>query len=80
VSSFSVTWQLTQRNAVKSVNKVFGEKGVEAILQTLGRLEARATLAQPLEVIHGLVQKMVVIDGMQAHEACNPPYAEYLCI
>ena len=53
--------------SVKFVKKVFGEKDVEAVLQRLDRLthdEARATAAQTLEIVHGLVKDMrVVIDG-----------------
>jgi hypothetical protein len=49
------------------VKKLFGENDVEAVLQRLDRLtqdEARATAAQTLEVVYGLVQNMrVVIDG-----------------
>ena len=48
---------------------MFGEKDIdsEAVLQRLDRLtqaEARITVAQTLEVVHGLVQSMrVVMDG-----------------
>jgi hypothetical protein len=71
VSPFSLLCYLTERSAVKSVKKGFGEKDVEAILQRLDRLtqdEARTTAAQTLEVVHGLVQNMrIIIDGEQAH-------------
>ena len=71
MSPFSLLCYLTERNAVKSVKKGFGEKDVEAILQRLDRLtqdEARTTAAQTLEVVHGLVQNMrMIIDGEQAH-------------
>jgi len=71
VSPFSLLCYLTERNAVKSVKKGFGEKDVEAILQRLDRLtqdEARTTAAQTLEVVHGLIQNMrMIIDGEQAH-------------
>ena len=71
MSPFSLLCYLTERNAVKSVKKGFGEKDVEAILQRLDRLtqdEARTTAAQTLEVVHGLVQNMrIIIDGEQAH-------------
>jgi hypothetical protein len=71
VSPFSLLCYLTERNAVKSVKKGFGEKDVEAILQRLDRLtqdEARTTAAQTLEVVHGLVQNMrIIIDGEQSH-------------
>ncbi len=71
MSPFSLLCYLTERNAVKSLRKGFGEKDVEAILQRLDRLtqdEARTTAAQTLEVVHGLVQNMrIIIDGEQAH-------------
>ena len=71
MSPFSLLCYLTERNAVKSVKKGFGEKDVEAILQRLDRLtqdEARTTAAQTLEVVHGLVQNMrIIIDGEQSH-------------
>jgi hypothetical protein len=58
---------LTQRNAVKFVKRGFGGKDIEAILQRLDRLtqdEARATAAQSLEVVYGLVHNMnLVMDG-----------------
>jgi hypothetical protein len=63
------------------VKKVFGEKDVEAVLHRLDRLthdEARATAAQTLEVVHGLVQGMrVVIDGKQTHLECNMSSLKY---
>ena len=71
MSPFSLLCYLTERNAVKSVKKGFGEKDVEAILQRLDRLtqdEARTTAAQTLEVVHSLVQNMrIIIDGEHAH-------------
>jgi len=49
------------------VKKLFGENGVEAVLQRLDRLtqgEARMTAAQTLKVVYGLAQNMrTVIDG-----------------
>jgi hypothetical protein len=49
------------------VKKILGENDIEAVLQRLDRLtleEARATGAQTLEVVYGLVQhRRVVIDG-----------------
>jgi hypothetical protein len=52
---------------VKFVKKLLGETEVEAVLQRLDRLtqdEARATAAQTLEVVYGLVKNMrVVMDG-----------------
>jgi len=48
------------------MNKLLGEKDVEAVLQRLDRLtldEARATAAQSLEAVHGLVQNMRILIG-----------------
>ena len=51
------------------MNKLLGEKDVEATLDRLDRLtldEARTTAAQGLEAIYGLVQSMrMVMDGKQ---------------
>jgi hypothetical protein len=71
VSSSLLTYCLAQRNAEKFVNKLFGDNGVNAVLQRLDRLtqdEARTTAAQTLEVVYGLFQNMrVVIDGERIH-------------
>jgi hypothetical protein len=60
---------LSQRNAEKFVKKLFGENEVEEVLQKLDRLtleEARATAAQSLEAVYGLVQNMrAIMDGEQ---------------
>ena len=64
MSSFSRTYHLTERSAVKFAKKVFGEKDVEAVLQRLDRLtqdEARTTAAQALEVVYSLVQNMTKV-------------------
>ena len=49
------------------MKKVLGENDIEDVLKRLDRLtvdEARATGAQTLEVLHGLVQhRKVVMDG-----------------
>jgi hypothetical protein len=49
------------------MKKLRGENDIEATLQRLDRLtldEARATVAQTLEVVYGLVRhRRVVIDG-----------------
>ena len=49
---------------------------MEAIVQRLGRLtpnEARQTVAQTVEVVHGLVKNMnVVMDGEKIHQTCRP--------
>ena len=53
------------------MNKLLGEKDVEATLDRLDRLtldEARTTAAQGLEAIYGLVQSMrMVMDGNKFH-------------
>jgi hypothetical protein len=53
--------------AEKFAKKLLGESEVEAVLQRLDRLtheEARMTVAQTLEVVHGLMGNMrVVMDG-----------------
>ena len=81
MSPFSLTRYLTERNAVKFVKKVFGEKDIEAVLQRLDRLtqdEARTTAAQTLEVVYGLVQNMrVIIGGEQTNSVCKPRFVEY---
>jgi hypothetical protein len=57
------------------VKKVLGENEIEAILNRLDRLthdEARATGAQTLEVVCGLVQhRKVVMDGEQTVSAMS---------
>jgi hypothetical protein len=49
------------------MGKLRGEKDIEATIQRLDRLtldEGRATAAQTLEVVHGLVQqKRAIMDG-----------------
>jgi len=50
---------LTKRTLGKFIKKLLGENDIEAVLQQLDRLsldEARATRAQTLEVVYGLVQ------------------------
>jgi len=64
VRPFSLSCHLTERNAVKVIKKVFGEKDVDAVLQRLDRLtedEARTTATQTLEVVYSLVQSMTAI-------------------
>ena len=76
MSSSSLIYFLTQRNAEKFVKKLFGENEVDAILQRLDRLtqdEARTTAAQTLEVVYGLLQNMrVVIDGKRIDLGYEP--------
>ena len=63
-------------NEEKLVWKLVGEKKMEAMVQRLDRLthdEARQTVAQVLEVVHGLVKNMkVVMGGEQIHQARCP--------
>jgi hypothetical protein len=60
----------TERSTEKFVKKILGENDIEAVLQRLDRLtldEARATGAQTLQVVHGLVQhRRVVLDGKKS--------------
>lgn len=60
---------VAQYNAEKLGKKLLGEDDVEAVLKRLDRLtqeEARATVAQTLEIVHGLVGNMnVIMDGEQ---------------
>jgi hypothetical protein len=74
-------YYLTQCDTDKFVNKLFGEKDIEAVLQRLNRLtqdEAKLTAAQVLEVVHGLIQNMrVVTDGEQIYQACHLLHEEY---
>ncbi len=66
-----LTPYLTQRNSEKFVKKLFGENGVDAVLQRLDRLtqaEAQTTAAQTLEVVYRLSQNMrTVIDGKKIY-------------
>jgi len=65
--SLAVHGLLHSRSAGKFVKKLLGENEIEAVLQRLDRLtldEARATGAQTLEVVYGLVQhRRVIMDG-----------------
>ena len=60
---------MAECDAEKFAKKLLGEIEIEAVLQRLDRLthdEARMTIAQTLQVVHGLVNDMkVVMDGMQ---------------
>ena len=62
------------------VRKLVGEKKMEEMVQRLDRLtqdEARQTVAQILEVVHGLIRNMkVVMNCEQMHQACLPPGVE----
>ena len=67
MSLFSLTRPFSQCNAARLVKKPFEGKDVEAVLQKLDRLtqdEARATAAEILKVVYGLVQNInVVMEG-----------------
>jgi hypothetical protein len=58
---------IAESDAEKFAKKLLGEREIEAVLQRLDRLtqdEARMTLTQTLEVVHGLVNNVkVVMDG-----------------
>lgn len=75
---FDVLYYLTQRNAEKYINKLFGENEIEAVLQRLDRLtqeEARRSAAQTLEIVYSLVQNArVAMDG----EQCMTPNSHQL--
>jgi len=51
----------------KYAKKLLGEKDIESVLQRLDRLtleESKMTVAQTLDVVHGLVKNMeVVMEG-----------------
>ncbi|KAF8261451.1 hypothetical protein EI94DRAFT_798460 [Lactarius quietus] len=69
LSVFSLaTKQIKQGRFKKFAKKLLGESEIEAVLQRLDRLtqeEGRMTIAQTLEVVHGLVNnvKVVMNDG-----------------
>jgi hypothetical protein len=58
-----------------------GDNGIEAVLRRLERLtedEARMTVVQTLEVVHGLVRNTrMVMDGEQLHYAYFLPAVEF---
>jgi hypothetical protein len=60
----------TQHGAEKFAKKLLGESEIEAVLQRLDRLtqeEGRMTMAQTLEVVHGLMNNVkVVMNGAQS--------------
>ena len=65
---------MTEHPAEKFVKKILGENEIESVLYRLDRLtqdEARATGAQTLEIVYGLVQhRRVVMDGEPTVVAC----------
>ena len=78
VSPFSLTYYVTQHNAEKIMQGIFGgDKHTKAVLQRLDRLtlkEARTTAAEILKVVYGLVQEM----SKQAYCTCLSLAIEYL--
>jgi hypothetical protein len=80
--SILVSITLAQRNTETFVKKLRGEKDIEATLKRLDRLtldEARATAAQTLEIIYGLVRhRRVVMDGEKFYPSCSLLAAECL--
>ena len=67
MSPSSLVWYSAEWSAEKFVKKLRGENDIEATIQRLDRLtldEGRATTAQTLEVIHGLVlHRRAIMDG-----------------
>jgi hypothetical protein len=63
----AIRHSLVERGAEKFAKKLLGENDVGAVLQRLDRLtqeEARVTVADTLEVVHGLFDNLrVVMDG-----------------
>ena len=61
---------VAQHGAEKFAKKLLGEREIEAVLQRLDRLtqeEGRMTVAQTLEVVHGLVNNVkVVMNGTRS--------------
>ena len=72
-------YTLAQRGIEKFAKKLLGESEIEAVLQRLDRLtqeEGRMTVAQTLEVVHGLMNNLKVVkNGAQSMRgwllACN---------
>jgi hypothetical protein len=69
---------IAELGAEKFAKKLLGESEIEAVIQRLDRLtddEARMTVAQTLQVVHGLVSNVkLVMDGMQILPArCQLP-------
>ena len=60
---------IAQHDIEKFAKKLLGESEIEAVLQRLDRLtqeEGRMTVAQTLEVVHGLMNNVkIVMKGMQ---------------
>ena len=77
MSPFSLKYYITQRNADKFVEGIFGgDKRTKAVLQRLDRLtlkEDRTTATDTLKVVYGLVQDM----SKQTHCTCPSLAIEY---
>jgi hypothetical protein len=60
---------MAQHGVEKFAKKLLGEREIEAVLQRLDRLtqeEGRMTVAQTLEVVHGLMNNVkIVMNGTQ---------------
>jgi hypothetical protein len=61
---------IAQHRLEKFAKKLLGEREIEAVLQRLDRLtqeEGRMTVAQTLEVVHGLVNNVkIVMNGKRS--------------
>jgi hypothetical protein len=59
----------------KFAKKLLGENDIEAVLQRLDRLtmeESRMTVAQTMEVVHGLFNNMkAVMEGLKIFQSCS---------
>ena len=77
MSPFWLAYYLTQRNAGKFVQGIFGgDNRIKAVLQRLDRLtldESRTTTAETLKVVYGLVKDM----SKQAYCTCLSLAIEY---
>jgi hypothetical protein len=66
-TSLPISSRAVEHAAEKFAKKLLGESEIESVLQRLDRLtqeEARMTIAQTLEVVHGLMGNIrVVMDG-----------------
>ena len=69
-SSSIIRCTMAQLGIEKFAKKLLGEREIEAVLQRLDRLtqeEGRMTVAQTLEVVHGLMNNVkVVMNGAQS--------------
>ena len=61
---------MSQHETEKFAKKLLGESEIEAVLQRLDRLtqeEGRMTVAQTLEVVHGLMNTVTVVMNGARH-------------